>query len=64
MLIFEGDKLKGCPMEIFIAVKPFDISSKDYDYLVVKLWNCVCKLNSRADIKNSLSFFTNIQITL
>ena len=37
MIIFEGDNVKGCPLENLIVVKPFDASSKDDDYLVVKL---------------------------
>ena len=64
MLIFEGDKVKGCPVENYIVVKPFDASSKDDECLVVKLWHYICKLKSSAYIRHSLSSFTNIQRTL
>lgn len=37
IIIFEGDKVKGCDAVNSIVVKPLDASSMDYDYLVVNL---------------------------
>ena len=64
MVIFDGDKEKACPMENCILLKPFDTSSKDDDYLVLKLWHYLCKLNPREDVRHSLPCFPNIQRTL
>lgn len=38
MVIFKDEKVKWCPMENDIVVKPFDPSSMNDDYLVHKLW--------------------------
>ena len=64
MVILNADKVKGCPMENYIVVKPFDPSPKDDDYLVLELWKYLCKLNPRIDVRHFLSYFNNIQSTL
>ena len=61
MFIFKGDKIKGCPGENCIAVKALNASLKDDDYLVVKLWEYISKLNLSTYIKHPLSSFANIQ---